>query len=332
MKIGILSFAHLHAESYIQILQAFPGVEFTGIADEERERGEKYARQFGTHLFGSYEDLLAEKPDGVLICSENSRHRRLVEMAASAGVHVLCEKPLATTTQDARAMIEACEQAGVILMTAFPMRFSAPVLEVKTRLDAGDLGRPFCFNAVNQGTNPKEHRAWFVDKELAGGGAVFDHTVHLADLMRWYLGSEVREVYAQTNKIFHKDQVDVETGGLVALTFENGVFATIDCSWSRPDFWPTWGGLGFELVTDRGAVIVDAFKQNITVYHPEVQRPVWGFWGSNNDQAMIAEFIAAIREGREPAVTGLDGLRATEIALAAYASAESGQPVVLEHA
>ncbi len=330
MKIGILSFAHLHAESYIQILQAAPGVELLGLADEDRERGARFAQQFGARFFDSYEALLAEKPDGVLVCSENNRHRPLVELAAQAGAHVLCEKPLATRLEDARAMIEACERAGVSLMTAFPMRFSAPVLEVKTRLAAGDLGQVYCFNAVNQGKHPGKLRAWFVDQELAGGGAVFDHTVHLADLMRWFLGSEVSEVYAQTNRIIHAGEVEVETGGLVMLTFENGVFASIDCSWSRPHYWPTWGGLGFELVTERGAVLVDAFRQNLTVYRPDLQRPVWSYWGSNNDAAMIAEFLAALREGRSPSVTGADGLRAVEIALAAYRSAESGQPVRVE--
>ena len=90
------------------------------------------------HLYRSYEEMLATKPDGVVICSENSKHRPLVEMAAAAGVHVLCEKPIATTLDDAKSIISACERAGVVLMTAFPMRFSTPLVEVKQRLDAGD--------------------------------------------------------------------------------------------------------------------------------------------------------------------------------------------------
>jgi predicted dehydrogenase len=79
-----------------------------------------------------------------------------------------------------------------------------------------------------------------VDKELAGGGALTDHIVHLADIMRWYLRSEVIEVYAQSNQIMHAAEVDVETGGLVMLTFANGVFASIDCSWNKPNYYPTW--------------------------------------------------------------------------------------------
>jgi predicted dehydrogenase len=114
------------------------------------------------------------------------------------------------------------------------------------------------------------------------------------------------------------------------LTFANGVFASIDCSWSKPDSYPTWGGLTFELVSERGAVRVDAFKQNLTVYSEARGRAAWAHWGSDADRAMLAEFVAAIREDRPPAISGLDGYRAVEVAQAAYASAQSGQPVRLD--
>lgn len=329
IKIGILSFAHHHGEAYIQNLRAAPDVELLGVADDDTARGQRLAAQHSAPFFPSYEALLAARPDGVIICTENNRHRPLVELAAAQKVHVLCEKPLATTLADAEAVVQACDHAGVLLMTAFPMRFSAPLLEVKARLEAGDFGQVYAFNATNQGELPTKHRAWFVDPELAGGGALIDHTVHLADIMRWYLGSEVSEVYAQSNRIFHADEVSVETGGLEMLTFRNGVFATIDCSWCRPPYWPTWGGLTFEMVTERGAVLVDAFRQNITVYRHEWQRAGWYYWGSDANQAMINEFASAIQEQRQPAVTGVDGLKAVQVTLAAYQSAASGQLVHL---
>jgi len=330
MKIGIMSFAHHHAEAYIDNVRNVPGVELLGLADEDAARGQHFAQTFHTPYFDSYEALLNARPDAMLVCSENSKHRPLVEMAAAAKVHVLCEKPLATSPADAQAMVEACRQAGVKLMTAFPMRFSTPLLEVKARLDAGDLGQVYCFNATNQGEAPLHLRPWFVDKELAGGGALTDHIVHLADVMRWYLGSEVTDVYAQSNRILYANEIAderVETGGLVMLTFANGVFASIDCSWNKPNYYPTWGGLTFELVTERGAVLVDGFKQNLTVYSHDVRRPLWAYWGSNINQAMIDDFVAAIREERAPRVTGEDGLRAVEIVAAAYESTRTGQPV-----
>jgi predicted dehydrogenase len=137
----------------------------------------------------------------------------------------------------------------------------------------------------------------------------------------------VKSMYACSNKIFNAVEVDVETGALEMLTFENGVFATIDASWSRPPYWPTWGGLIFEMVTQRGAVVVDAFRQNLNVYRHEWQRSNWSYWGSDMNHAMVSEFASAIRENRPPNVTGMDGLRAVEATLAAYESDRMGQTV-----
>ncbi|MBA3874290.1 MAG: Gfo/Idh/MocA family oxidoreductase, partial [Anaerolineae bacterium] len=270
MRLGIMSFAHLHAENYLGALLTLADVEVIGIADENMRRGQHFAAQFGVKLFESYAALLAEKPDGLIVCSENARHLPLVKMAAEAGVNVLCEKPLATTVEDAQAVVDVCQKAGVLLMTAFPMRFSPVALEIKKLIDSGKLGQIYGFNTTNQGSLPEFHhgdslpfleRGWFVDKQLAGGGAVIDHVVHLADMLRWYLQSEVVEVFATTNAIMHAGKVDVETAGLVMLTFANGVFASIDCSWSKPAYYPTWGGLTLELVAENGLATMDAMKQ-----------------------------------------------------------------------
>jgi predicted dehydrogenase len=264
----------------------------------------------------------------VVICAENVRHHELTVMAAEAGAHVLCEKPLATSIADGRAMIDACEKAGVHLMTAFPMRFNQPVVEARKVIEAGSLGRIYGCNTTNQGKMPLN--SWFTVKALSGGGALTDHTVHVADLLRWYLNSEVAEVYAQSNRILYSDQaVDVETGGLLLLTFENGVFASIDCSWNKPPYYPTWGGVTLEIVGENGLLTIDAFKQLIRVYSHRTQKPAWHGWGSDMDEGLVYEFIAAIQENRPPAVTGYDGYKAAEIALAAYRSVETGQPVRL---
>jgi predicted dehydrogenase len=329
MKIGIMSFAHHHAEAYIHNLRAVNDVELIGIADEDLERGRHFANLHDVRLFPSYEALLLTKPDGVLICSENAKHRALVEMAAEAGVNILCEKPLATNLADAQVIVDVCQEAGIMLMTAFPMRFSPPLVEVKAQLDANAIGKVYCCTTTNQGRMPIEERAWFVDKELAGGGAVMDHTVHLVDILRWYLQSEVVEVYAQTNHILHADKVDVETAGLIMLTFADGTFASIDCSWSKPLNYPTWGGMTMELISERGLTVVNAFSQNLDVFGQYPAGNNWIYWGSDANQIMVEEFINAIRDGREPAITGEDGYRALEIALTAYRSAEIERPVAI---
>lgn len=329
MKIGMMSFAHLHAEFYIPYLINRPDVEFLGIADDNLGRGRLFADRYGVRLFDSYEALLKEQPDGVVICSENTRHRELVTMAADAGAYVMCEKPLAVTMDDCEAMIATCDQAGVRLMTAFPMRFDASLNEVKKMLERDGLGKVFAMVGENQGQVPSGHRAWFVDQKLAGGGAILDHTVHLADIFRWYLQSEVTEVYAQANQIIQAETVDVETGGLLMLQFANGTFASIDCSWSRPVRYPTWGGLRIEIVGEKGVVDVDAFKTNLAVHGGCEQPSRWVPCGSDANGAMVEEFLNSIREERAPKVSGVDGMKAFEIAHAAYLSAMEGQPVRL---
>jgi predicted dehydrogenase len=139
-------------------------------------------------------------------------------------------------------------------------------------------------------------------------------------------------MYARSNRIFHADEVEVETGALEMMTFQNKVFATIDASWSRPQYWPTWGGLTFEMVTQRGAVFVDAFRQNVNIYTHAAQRSNWAYWGSDMNHAMVSEFALAIRENREPKVTGVDGLRAVEATLAAYESTRTGKTVQVQRA
>jgi predicted dehydrogenase len=331
-RIGIMSFAHLHAEGYINNLRQSPGVEMIGFSDTDAERGQYFAEVFNARWFPAHEALLVEQPDGVLICSENANHRELVEMAAQARVHVLCEKPIEVTLADAEAMRDVCVANKVNFMTAFPARFMPSVRDVKATLDRGDLGRIYAVNGINHSEIPREHRAWFAQKALAGGGAVMDHTVHLVDMLRWYFDCEIVEVYAEVDNLFYPGEVDVDTAGIVLLTLENGVFASVDCSWSRPTFYPRWGHYKMDVLGENGFVTVDAMSEYISVYSRKTPRsPMWVNWGVDNNQALINEFAASIREQREPSVTWRDGYEALRVALACYESAETGQPVTLKH-
>lgn len=332
MRIGMMSFAHLHAEAYIHNLRAIPDVEMIGLADDNAERGKHFAEQFNARLYPGYAALLADKPDGVVICCENNRHHEQLQMALDAGIkHILCEKPLATTAENARKMVDAAAKAGAKVMTAFPVRFSSPLREAKAAIDNGKLGKILGCNATNQGENPGYHRDWFVNRELSGGGALIDHVVHVTDALRWIFKSEVTEVYVESDypgkPLFPAPGLDIDTAGVVMLNFENGTFVGLDCSWSRPNYYPTWGNVKIDFVGERGLLVVDVFGQrHITYSHPN-RRPLWGFWGSDINQAMIDEFAASIRENRAPLVTDVDGMKAVEVVMAAYRSAETREPV-----
>lgn len=329
IRVGMLSVAHVHASWYLDALAAMPDVELVGLWDADAELADDRARAGGTQAFGDPAPLL-DAVDAVVIAGINHDHRGLVEQAAAARRHVLCEKPLATSVADAVAIVEACRAASVRLMTAFPSRTSSVVEALAASIRSGEVGEVVAFEGVNSGEMPDVHGAWFVDPELAGGGAVTDHVVHLADLYRWLSGSEVREVYAVANRILQDRFAAVETGGLVTLRFENGIFATIDCSWSKPRAYPTWGGMTLEVLGTSGALDMDAFRQHLDVYGRRDEGVRWPYFGSDANATMLAEFIAAVREDRQPAITGVDGLRAVEIVAAAYRSIETGQPVRLE--
>jgi predicted dehydrogenase len=329
LSVGLTSAAHVHADTYADLLASMPDVELIGLADPDARRGRDFADLHSIRFLGDLAALLALRPDAVVVTSENANHRRDVEAAAAAGAHVLCEKPLATTVEDARAIVDVCARAGVSLMTAFPMRFSPAIGRTAAGLATNDIGHVRAVSAVNQGQIPTRHRAWFGDRELAGGGAITDHTVHVLDLLRWLLHSEPTEVWATANHILHADRTLVETGAVVAVTFDDGTIATIDCSWSRPDNYPTWGGMGMEIVGERGVLDVDAFRQRFTVFDARDPGPSWTYWGSDADRAMLRAFLDAVRDGSEPPVTGLDGLRAVEVVQAAYRSLDLGEPVRL---
>ncbi|WP_022886036.1 Gfo/Idh/MocA family protein [Glaciibacter superstes] len=345
VKVAIVSFAHSHALSYAYTLAAMPGVEVLAAdpdgasAPDLSPRGAELAARIGIDYVDDYDALFAWQPDAVIVASENSRHRELVERAATAGVHVLCEKPLATTVADGRAMVDACARAGVILMLAYPVRFS-PSFRALQGLVADDrLGDLFAINGTNNGKLPIDSRRWFADAELAGGGAIVDHVVHCADLIDAITGgSRADSVYAVSNRILHADKdIDVETGGLVTVTYPGGLIATIDCSWSQPDAAATWGGLSLQVTGTGGSALIEPFAEHVAGTGSD--GPIHLGYGTNLDELLLTEFIAAVRQsgsprpGSSPRVVpqpdGSVGLRTLEIMDAARRSAAEGRPVTI---
>jgi predicted dehydrogenase len=323
-RFGIISFAHLHAAGYARCLQANPETQLVAIADDNPQRGQEWAQRLGVPWHPNYHELiLRDDIDAVIVTTENVKHTNATIEAARAGKHVLCEKPLATSLADGRAMVAACQQAGVALGTAFPCRYLSAVSRVKEQVDAGKLGKILAIAGTNQGRMPG---GWFIDKALSGGGAVMDHTVHVADLIRWLTGAEFADVYCEADTLFN--DIGIDDAGLLSFSLTDGAICTLDCSWSRLPHYPTWGGITLNLVGTDGYVSIDAFKQMIEVYTEE-PRASWVHWGSDMDYLMIQDFARRVSRGEPPTITGEDGLRAVELALGAYRSAETHQPVKL---
>jgi predicted dehydrogenase len=325
-RIGILSAAHLHSESYAEHLAATDEAELVGVADTDTERGRSLSNRYNT-AYCSPEDLL-RRADGVVICSENADHVDWIEAAADAGVHALCEKPLATDAESAASIVETCADAGIELGVAMPLRFSDATRDARSRLAADDIGDIRAISGTNRGQFPGE---WFGDPDRAGGGAVMDHTVHIVDLVYHLTGREVVEVYAELGTRFH--DIPVEDVNVLSMELDDGTQFLLDGSWSRPENWHTWGDATVEFVGTDGVLSVDCFAQSI--WHTADAGEQTGisseFWGTDPNQGLIDDFVTAVAEGRCPEISGRDGVMAVAVVDAAYRSAERGEPVRVEH-
>lgn len=325
MKIGMISFAHMHAYSYAEHLKAHPDADFVAVWDEDSSRGRDVAEKYQCHYFDNLDEFFSEDIDAVIICSENAKHKEHVLKAASNQKHILCEKPIATEVADAVEMIQACERNNVILQVAYPVRFVPAIQQVKDMIQSGRIGEILAVNATNHGQMPG---GWFVDKELSGGGSATDHIVHIMDLLRWILKDEVKNVYAEFDTRFYN--IDVEDCGVVLIEMDTGVVVSIDPSWSRPKTFPTWGDVTMEIVGSEGKISVDAFKQHSLFYNDHEGKIQQQPWGEDMDKGLVEDFIECIRLGRRPSITGEDGLRTLEVVKAAYMSDQLKQAVNLE--
>jgi len=202
------------------------------------------------------------------------------------------------------------------------------LVRARERIVAGEIGAVLSASCTNRGTFPG---GWFADPRRSGGGAIVDHAVHVVDVLRWITGKEVATIFAESSRRLHRARV--EDTGLLMMTFEGGMAASLDTSWSRPARrYPTWGDVTLEFVGAEGVLAVDAFAQVADVYSVRREKGEQVHYGDSPDELMIDAFLSAVREGRPPPVTAEDGLRAVEVAGAALRSAATGRLVGIRRA
>lgn len=327
-KIGIMSFAHVHAASYATRLTAMPGVETLaadpGTHSADETRGRELAAELGVDYVDTYEELFAWRPDAVVITSENARHRADVERAAAAGADILCEKPLATSWADGLAIRDAVKRAGVILMVAFPVRFSTAFSRLRAQKEAGALGKLVTIRGYNNGMLPRD-RAWFTDPALSGGGALVDHVVHVADMIDALTGKVPVRVTASGNSILYPEQ-PAESAALALVEYSDGLVAAFDSSWSVPQQAPAWGGLRMSVLGTAGTIDIDFFgaaARGVSANGTALEER----YGADSDLPMLTCFIDAVRSGRQPQPDVETGLRTLSIVLAAQESVRTERTV-----
>lgn len=330
IKFGMISFAHMHANSYAStinnIFENDGSAKLVAVADDNEDRGRAACAEFRAgKFFNDYKEMLSgDSVDAVIISSENAKHLEHTVAAAKAGKHIICEKPLSISQSSLTEMQSALQQANkrIFFQTAFPMRYDPAVVEAKRTLESGTLGAVKGISATNHGKYPG---GWFVDKELSGGGAIMDHTVHVADLIRYFTADEFDSVRAFTGINIH-DSISVEDNALIYTKLKHSQApVSIDCSWSRADEWPIWGDVVVELVCEKGVLKIDCFKPHLELLsHGKF---AWHSMVEDLNQKMIRAFCRAIESGEEPKASFDDGAKAALLAIAAYRSLEKNDTV-----
>jgi predicted dehydrogenase len=329
MKVGIVGVGFMgttHAAGWAETPAEIVG--FT--AETEPEAGE-LAKQYGARIYPSLDDMLPDV-DVVDICSPTHLHHAMALKAAAAGKHIVCEKPLARTTEQAREIVAACRKAGVQLLVAHVVRFFPQYALAHSAVMDGQIGRPAVIRLHRGSYRPKKPAGnWFLD-EAKSGGIMMDLMIHDYDYARWVAG-DVESVSARRVTELHPDApIDY---GLAILYHRSGTLSHIAGAWAYPP--PTFR-THLEIAGDRGLIEFDSEDtapiQNLILKAggsdaPDVALPSSPLSDSPYT-TQIREFYGALADGKTARLSATDGLAAVQIAEAALQSAQTGQPVQLQ--
>ena len=321
---GLIGASTIASEHMIGAIRAQAGHEVVAVASSNPERGRKFAAQH--EIDASYDSvgtLLADPRVAVVyISTTNELHRDQVLAAAKAGKHVLCEKPLALSIDDALQMAAACKAAGVVMATNHHLRNAATHRRIRELIQAGAIGKPLFARVFHAVYLPPHLQGWRLDKPQAGGGVILDITVHDVDTLRFLLDAEPIEAVGMTQSASLAKE-GLEDGVMSILRFDNGVLAQL-----HDAFTVKYGGNGIEVHGEAGSIV----GRNVMT-----QRGVGELLLRNADgeQAVavdhvnlyergVAAFCAAMRGEGQPAATAEDGIRSLNAALAVVQACRTG--------
>ena len=306
-------------------VKKIPGEVDLSFASRDAQRAAEYATAFGGKAwFGSYEAAAADPTvEAMYLCTPHHLHREHVALAAAAGKHILVEKPIARTMEEAHAIIETAERADVTLMVAENYRFMGVVRKAKELIDSGALGEIRLIQMQEEaGFQPSQ---WRAIRALNGGGLFIDGGIHKIDILL-YLAGRPRDVYATAlPKVL--DKTEGEDGAIVITHSKTGTVGLINHSWAKVHGQkPNWVSVS----GSKARISFDLAGTQLTMDDGMEERTIEVAGDRHGIITMVQEFRNSNRESREPETSGAVGLEDLEITLKAYESMESGQSVLLD--
>lgn len=336
IKVAVVGCGSIAKHRHIPEYSWNSNVELVAFVDPVLERAEHYAKLHGGKAYSSYTEMLKqEKVDAVSVCTPNFLHAEVSIAAANAGAHVLVEKPMASTAEEAEAMIEAAKKNGVFLMVGHNQRLMPPHVKAKEILSSGKLGKVLTFRTSfghpgPEGWSVDGRESWFFRKEEATMGAMGDLGVHKSDLIRWLLADEVAQVAAFVGTL-HKEGTDVDDNSTCLLRMKSGATGSLVASWTyykgQDNSTVLWCENGvIKIDTDPNDQVIVELRDGT------VERYKVGQIATNEKQThsgVIDEFITSILEGQKPRISGEEGLRSLQVILAAFESEATGKVISL---
>jgi len=336
IRVGVIGCGSIAQHRHLPEYQVNPNVELVAVCDINQERALEVAEKYGVLSYTSYEELLkSAEVDAVSVCTPNYLHAPITIAALEAGLHVLCEKPMATSKEEAEAMIGAAEKNGKKLMIGHNQRFVPSHQKARQLIANGEVGRIYSFRTAfghggPEGWSVDGKESWFFEKEKAFVGAMGDLGVHKTDLLRYVLGEEIVEVgaFVETNA---KDFADVDDNAVCVLKTESGIIGTLAASWaytSKEDNSTIIYGEKAILRLEEdpiNSLVVQYSNGEVVKY--ELGKIQSNDAGGQNNTHVIEHFVNAILLNEEPAVTGEEGMRSLDVILGALKSNETKQIV-----
>ncbi|AYF84941.1 MULTISPECIES: Gfo/Idh/MocA family protein [Bacillus cereus group] len=338
LKVGIIGCGSIAQHRHLPEYEANPYVQIVAVCDSNKKRAKEIANNYGVNMYTDYNELInCEELDAVSVCTPNHLHASISIAALQAGIHVLCEKPMATSKADAEMMIGAAEKSGKKLMIGHNQRFVASHQKAKQLIKSGAIGKIYSFRTAFGHSGPENwsvdgKESWFFKKEEAFLGAMGDLGVHKADLIRYILNEEITEVgaFVETSA---KTFSNVDDCAVCILKSESGIIGTLAASWSyvskEDNSTIIYGEKAtLRLEDDPTNSLIIQYKNGEVVKY-ELNKIQSNATVGQSNSHVIEQFVVSILSDKEPLINGVDGMKSLEVILAAIQSSETKQIVTI---